>query len=165
MESVLNIHWKGWCWSWNYNTLATWCKELTLEKTLMLGKIEGERRRGRQRMRWLDSITDSMDMFEQALGAGDGQGVLACCSPWVCKESDTTKRVNWTEVGNVPLKIFKWFENTLSSVVACQNITSVNIVFFQVTFISFKSFFSPVKSLQYYHQSLPQGIFVGSKHV
>ena len=60
----------------------------------MLGKIEGERRRGRQRMRWLDSITDSMDMFEQALGAGDGQGVLACCSPWVCKESDTTKRVN-----------------------------------------------------------------------
>ena len=34
----------------------------SLEKTLMLGKIEGRRRRGRQRMRWLDSITDSMDM-------------------------------------------------------------------------------------------------------
>ena len=34
----------------------------SLEKTLMLGKIEGERRRGQQRMRWLDSITDSMDM-------------------------------------------------------------------------------------------------------
>ena len=34
----------------------------SLEKTLMLGKIEGERRRGRQRMRWLDGITDSMDM-------------------------------------------------------------------------------------------------------
>ena len=34
----------------------------TLEKTLMLGKIEGRRRRGRQRMRWLDGITDSMDM-------------------------------------------------------------------------------------------------------
>ena len=45
------------------NTLATSCEELThLEKTLMLGKTEGRRRRGRQRMRWLDSITNSMDM-------------------------------------------------------------------------------------------------------
>ena len=51
------------------------------EKTLMLGKIEGGRRRGRQRMRWLDGITDSKDVFEQALGVGDGQGGLACCSP------------------------------------------------------------------------------------
>ena len=43
--------------------LATWCEELTsFEKTLMLGKIEGEGRRGQQRMRCLDSITDSMDM-------------------------------------------------------------------------------------------------------
>ena len=61
-KSVLNIHWKDWCWSWNSNTLATWCEELThLKKTLMLGKIEGGRRRGQQRMRWLDGITDSMD--------------------------------------------------------------------------------------------------------
>ena len=60
-KSVLNIHWKDWCWSWNSNTLATWCEELTLEKTLMLGMIEGRRRRC-QRMRWLDGITDSMDM-------------------------------------------------------------------------------------------------------
>ena len=44
------------------NTLATRYEELTLEKTLMLGKIEGRRRRGRQRMRWLDDIPDSMDM-------------------------------------------------------------------------------------------------------
>ena len=49
----------------------------SFEKTLMLGKIEG-RRRGRQRTRWLDGITDSMDM---SLGVGDGQGALACCSP------------------------------------------------------------------------------------
>ena len=145
-KSVLNIHWKDWWWSWNYNTLATSCKELThwkriwcreglgaggegddrgwdgwmvpltrwtwvsvnsrswwwtgrpaihgvtksrtwlsdwtelmlklkiqyfghlmwrtdsFEKTLMLGKIEGGRRRGWQRMRWLDGITHSMDM-------------------------------------------------------------------------------------------------------
>ena len=61
-RSVLNIHWKDWCWSWNSNTLATWCKELTHWKTLMLGKIEGRKKRGRPRMRWLDGITNSMDM-------------------------------------------------------------------------------------------------------
>ena len=57
-KSVLNVHWKDWCWS--SNNLATW--HSSLEKTLMLGKIEGRRRKGRQSMRWLDGITDSMDM-------------------------------------------------------------------------------------------------------
>ena len=61
----------------------------SFEKSLMLGKIEGRRKRGRQRMRWLDGITDLMDMeFEQALGVGDGQGSLA----WH-KELDTTERL------------------------------------------------------------------------
>ena len=67
----------------------------SLEKTLMLGKIEDRRRRGRQRMRWLDGITGLVGLdgpeFEQAPGVGDGQGGLACCSPWGCKESDTTE--------------------------------------------------------------------------
>ena len=67
----------------------------SLEKTPMLAKIEGRRRRGWQRMKWLDSITDSMDMSEQALGVGDGQGSLACYSPWGHKELDTTERLNW----------------------------------------------------------------------
>ena len=70
----------------------------SLEKTLMLGKIKGGRRRGWQRMRWLDGITDSMGMIEQTLGVGDGQGSLACCSPWDCKESDSTKWLNWIEL-------------------------------------------------------------------
>ena len=63
----------------------------SLEKTLMLGGIGG-RRRGRQRMRWLDGITDSMDM---SLGkVGDGQGGLACCDSCGRKESDMTERLN-----------------------------------------------------------------------
>ena len=52
-------------------------------KTLMLGKIEGRRRRGCQRMRWLDGITTSMDMSLSKLqGVGNRQGSLAWCSPW-----------------------------------------------------------------------------------
>ena len=62
----------------------------SLEKTLMLGKIEGRRRRGRQRIRWLDDITDSVDEFEQTLGENEGQGILECCDPWGSKDSDVT---------------------------------------------------------------------------
>ena len=63
-----------------------------MEKNLMLGKIEVRKRRGRQRVRWLDGITDSMDMsLSKALGVGDGQGSLVCYSPWGFKESDTTE--------------------------------------------------------------------------
>ena len=78
-KSVLIVHWNDWCWSWDCNILATWSEGLMLklklqyfghlmqradsfEKTLMLGKIEGRRGRGWQSIRWLDGITDSMDM-------------------------------------------------------------------------------------------------------
>ena len=57
----------------------------SFEKTLMLGGIGGRRRRGRQRMRWLDSIINSMDMSLSKLWK------LVCCSPWGCKEPDTTQ--------------------------------------------------------------------------
>ena len=70
----------------------------SLEKTLMLGNIGCRRRRGQPRMRWLDGITGlNGHEFEQDLGVGDGQGGLVCCSPWGCKESDTTERLNWTD--------------------------------------------------------------------
>ena len=58
----------------------------SLEKTLMLGKTEGRRRGEQQRMRWLDEITNSMDMNLSKLH--EGQGSLVCCSPWGQKESD-----------------------------------------------------------------------------
>ena len=70
----------------------------SLEKTLMLGKIEGRRRRWWQRMKWLDGITDSVDMrFEWTPGVSDGQGGLECCSSWGHKEADTTQQLNWAD--------------------------------------------------------------------
>ena len=58
-----------------------------VEKTLKMGETEGRRRRGRQRVRWLDAITDSVDIeFDQTLGDSEGQGSLAYCSPRGHKE-------------------------------------------------------------------------------
>jgi len=59
----------------------------SLEKTLMLGKTEGRRRREQQRMKWLDGINDSINM---SVSKSEGQGSLVCCSPWDRRESDTT---------------------------------------------------------------------------
>ena len=66
-KSTLTIHWKDWCWSWSSNTLVTWCKEQTHWKRSwgwerLKAKGEGDNRGWGQRMRWLDSISDSIDM-------------------------------------------------------------------------------------------------------
>ena len=70
----------------------------SFEETLMLGKIEGRRRRGRQRMRWLDGLEKMNELNEHEFGwtpeVGDAQGGLACCDSWGHKESDTTERLN-----------------------------------------------------------------------
>ena len=86
-KSILNIHWKGW---YEAETPILWPPDV---KNWLL---EGKRRRGQQRMRRLDGITESMD--EWTLGVGDGQGGLVCCDSWGRKESDTTERLNWTEL-------------------------------------------------------------------
>ena len=66
----------------------------SLEKTLMLGKIEGRRRRGELRMRGLDGITDSTYMSLDRLWGLVMDSTLACCSPWGHRESDTTEQLN-----------------------------------------------------------------------
>ena len=71
----------------------------SLENTLMLRKTEGKRRKGRQRMRWLDSITKlNGHEFKQTLGDKGGQRNLVCCSPWGQKELDITERLNNNKV-------------------------------------------------------------------
>ena len=61
---------------------------------MMLGKIEGRRRRGQKRMRWLDGITDVMDMTLSKPWELVLDRELVCCSPWDCKEWDTTEQLN-----------------------------------------------------------------------
>ena len=68
----------------------------SFEKTLILGKIEGGRRRGPQRIRWVGWNQQlNGHEFEYAPGVGDGQGSLEFCSPWGWKESDMTERLYW----------------------------------------------------------------------
>ena len=71
----------------------------SLEKTLMLWGIGGRRKRGRPRMRWYHRL-DGPEI-EWTLGDGDGQGGLVCCDSWGHKESDTTERLNWTELRSI----------------------------------------------------------------
>ena len=78
----------------------------SLEKTLMLGGIGGNRRRGRQRMRWLDGITDSMVISLSKLRELVTDRGLARCDTWGRKELDTTERLNWTEGNQTPVRDF-----------------------------------------------------------
>ena len=104
----MGVNWKDWCWSWNSNTLAAWCKELTDLKRPWCW----------ERLRVVETGTTEDEMvgwhhrfnghgFGWTPGVGDGQGGLACCGSWGCRESDTTERLNWTGVNNkIPFLLF-----------------------------------------------------------
>ena len=76
-----------------------WCKELTTGKTSDIGKDGGHEEKQtteNETVGWHHWVNGHE--FEQVMGVGDGQGGLACCSPWGRQESDTTERLSWTEL-------------------------------------------------------------------
>ena len=97
---VLNIHWKDWRWSWNSNTLATWCEELThLKRPWCWEKLKaGGERDDRGWDGWMASLTQWTWVWVNSWSWGDRQGGLVCCSSWDHKESDMTERLNWTDM-------------------------------------------------------------------
>ena len=97
-KSVLNIHWKDSCWSWNSNTLATWCEELTHWKRPWCRERLKAQEKGMAEdemvgwHHWLDGHE-----FEQTLEDGERQGSLACCSPWGRKQQqlNNNSKCSW----------------------------------------------------------------------
>ena len=116
--SALGFLWKEWCWSWSSSTLATSCEELTHWKDSDSGKDWGQEEKGttEDEMAGCHHRLDGLE-FEWTPGDGDGQGGLVCCDSRGRKESDTTKRLNWTEQGYklVHFKITYHWINIVSS--------------------------------------------------
>ena len=98
-RSALGFLWREWCWSWNSSTLATSCEEFTHGKDSDAGRDWGQEAKGMTEdemagwHHWLNGRES-----EWTPGVGDGQGGLVCCDSWGRKESDTTERLNWTEL-------------------------------------------------------------------
>ena len=110
-KAVLGVHWKNWCWSWNSNTLATWCGELThLKRPWCWERLRAEGEgddRGWDG--WMASPTRWTWVWVDS-GNWWWTGGLACCGSWGRKESDTTERLNWTQL----FFTVKWWQMILS---------------------------------------------------
>ena len=106
-RSFLGVHWKDWCWSWNSNTLATSCQELTHWKRLWGWEGLGVGGEGDYRMRWLDGITDSLDMSLSELWELVMDREAWCAAVHGVSKSQT-RLSNWTEL-NCPFKV-PWTE-------------------------------------------------------
>ena len=105
-KSVLNMHWKDWCWSWNSNTLATWCEELThLKRPWCWERLkaggEGDDRG------WMALPTLYTLNLNETLGVDDGQRSLAFCSPWGRRKSEIIKWMNWNWMNIICLEMFQ----------------------------------------------------------
>ena len=103
-KSVLNIHWKDWCWKWNSTTLATWCEKLTHWKRpwwweRLKARREGD---GRGWDGWTASPTQWTRVWVNSRN-GDGQGGMACCSPFL------------------PVNIQDWFPFWLTDLISKQS--------------------------------------------
>ena len=95
IELSLNIHWKDWCWSWSYNTLATWYKSRIIGKDPNAGDDWRQEEKGMtedEMVGWNHWFNGQE--FEQTLGDREGQESLVCCSPRGHEEPDTTERLS-----------------------------------------------------------------------
>ena len=100
-DTTEGLNWTelNWCWSWSFNTLATWCKELTHWKRPWCWEKMRERKEGHkddEMVGWHHRLNGHE--FEQTQGDSEGQGSLVCCIPWGRKELDMTEWLNWTEL-------------------------------------------------------------------
>ena len=91
-KSVLNIHWKDWCWSWNYNCWSPDVKNWLIRKDPDDGKDLGQKEKGMTEIGWHHQL--NCHEFKQAVGDGEGPGFLAWCSPWGHKELNMTEWLN-----------------------------------------------------------------------
>ena len=94
-KSAMKTDWKDWCWNWSSHIFGHLMRRAdSMEKTLLLGKIEGTRRRQweREMVGWHHQSNGHE--CEQTPGDSEGQGSLVCCSSCGCRELDTTEQLN-----------------------------------------------------------------------
>ena len=106
LKEWLGVYWKDWCWSWNSNTLATWCEELTHLKRLLCKERlrtggEGDNRGWDG---WMALTTQWICIWIDS-GSWWWAGRPVCCSSWGHKESDTAEWLNYTELKWISTKI------------------------------------------------------------